>query len=181
MTLPVQLGLSRRHVLRGALAAMVAAGLDAPRKAMAALAAPAGQVVLTLSGQVADTNSDGVAEFDLAMLDALPQRETVTATPWHEGRPTFSGPTIASVLRAVGAQGSKLRIVALNDYSAEMPVEDAQTIPVILATRIDGKTISIRDKGPLFVIYPFDEQPELFNEVYFGRSVWQVARIEVIA
>ncbi|TNC70914.1 hypothetical protein FHG71_12880 [Rubellimicrobium roseum] len=149
--------------------------------ARASLAPPSGQVILTVSGAVGLTNAEGAAAFDLALLDALPQRDTITATPWHEGRPRFSGPTIASVLGAAGATGSSLRIVALNDYAAEMPMEDARGIPVILATRIDGQEISVRDKGPLFVIYPFDERPDLFNEVYFGRSVWQVSRVEVLA
>jgi len=140
---------------------------------------PAGEVVLTLSGQLSRTNADGVAEFDLAMLDALPQRETVTATPWHDGRHSFSGPTLSALIDAVGATGGSLHIVALNDYAIDLPMEDALTIPVILATRIDEEEIPVRDKGPLFVIYPFDEQPELFNEIYFNRSVWQVGSIEV--
>lgn len=169
---------TRRRALGGALAIMAA--IVAPRGARAALPTPVGPVILTLSGALGATNTPNAAEFDLSMLDALPQRETVTATPWHEGRPRFSGPTLASVMNAAAAQGTTLRIVALNDYAAEMPVADARAIPVILATRIDGERISVRDKGPIFVIHPFDDQPELSNEVYFARSVWQVARIEVL-
>lgn len=165
---------------RRSLAAAAAALWLLPQMSLAAnLELPTGKVILEVSGQVANANAEGKAAFDLAMLDALPQRETVTATPWHEGQHTFSGPTIEAILEAAGASGSNLRIAALNDYSAEMPMNDAQTIPVILATRIDGEEISVRDKGPLFVIYPFDEHPGLFNEVYFNRSVWQVNAIEV--
>lgn len=175
--LPAPLALSRRALTAGLLAWAVA---GAPSLARAEdLPTPTGEVVLTLSGQLGRTNADGRAEFDLAMLDALPQRETVTATPWHEGTHSFSGPTLSALVEAVGATGSSLHIVALNDYATDLPMEDARTIPVILATRIDGEEIPVRDKGPLFVIYPFDEQPELFNEVYFNRSVWQVASIEV--
>jgi len=39
--------------------------------------------------------------------------------------------------------------------------------------------MSLRDKGPIFVIYPFDKHPELLNEVVFSRSVWQVTEIKV--
>ena len=39
--------------------------------------------------------------------------------------------------------------------------------------------MAVREKGPLFVIYPFDADPSLFNEKYFNRSVWQVKAIEV--
>lgn len=176
MTMMTSLTALTRRVLSVTLAALCLA----PQVSLAGnLAAPAGEVILGVFGQVTVTNADERAEFDLAMLDALPQRETVTSTPWHEGKHSFSGPTLASILEAVGATGATLRISALNDYAADMPVGDAATIPVILATRIDGEEISIRDKGPLFVIYPFDEQPELFNEVYFNRSVWQVNSIQV--
>ena len=164
---------TRRAV--GALVASLAATLIlSPASGLAeSPAAPAGTVILTVAG------AEGAAEFDLAALDALPQRETVTATPWHEGVHRFGGPTISAVLEAAGLSGGMLRIAALNDYAAEMPMEDAQTIPVILATRIDGEEITVREKGPIFVIYPFDERPDLFNEVYFNRSVWQVNAIEV--
>lgn len=167
-----------RRALGAGLLAWTALSVPGPARATD-LASPAGEVVLTLSGQLTRTNGERLASFDLAMLDALPQRETVTATPWHEGQHSFSGPTLASLMEAVGATGTSLHIVALNDYATDLPMEDARTIPVILATRIDGKEIAVRDKGPLFVIYPFDERPDLFNEVYFNRSVWQVASIRV--
>lgn len=154
--------------------------LMAPLPALAAsLPKPSGAVVLTVEGNITKTNAEGRAEFDLAMIDALPQRVTVTETPWHEGTQTFSGPLAAALLDAVGAQGTLVTVQAINDYSAEIPVDDLIANPVILASRMNGETLSIRDRGPLFVIYPFDEMPSLYNEVYFGRSVWQVVSITV--
>lgn len=144
------------------------------------LAQPSDQVILTISGAITQTNSDRVATFDLGMLDALDQRQTVTETPWYDGTQDFSGPTLATILEQVGASGSTLRIIALNEYAAEIPMQEALNLPVILATRHQGSLMSVRDKGPLFVIYPFTEMPELNNEVYFNRSVWQVKAIEVM-
>ena len=143
------------------------------------LAQPEGEIILTISGAISNSNSDMGAEFDLAMLDALEQRETVTETPWHDGAQRFSGPVLNDLLALVGAEGQTLRIVALNDYAAEMPISDAAEIPVILASRREDMLMPVRDKGPLFVIYPFSEMPELNNEVYFSRSVWQIKAIEV--
>lgn len=140
---------------------------------------PEGPVILTVSGRITQTNGDGVAQFDRAMLDDLAQRTTTAATPWLEGTHDFTGPLGVAILDAVGAQGQTLQVVALNDYSAEVPAQDMRDFNVIFATAIDGQTLSVRDKGPLFLIYPFDENPDLFNEVYFGRSVWQITRIDV--
>lgn len=151
-----------------ALLALVVPGLaQAP-------APPTGTVVLTV------TTADGTqVAFDQAMLDALPQQETITRTPWHDGQQVFSGPLFKAVLAAAGAEGETATVVAINDYAADLPRADIETIPVILATRRNGDLMSVRENGPIFVIYPFDAQPELFNEVYFGRSVWQVKAITV--
>ncbi|WP_245897722.1 hypothetical protein [Palleronia abyssalis] len=140
---------------------------------------PKGPVILKISGDIKHTNIDGAAHFDLPMMEALAGRQTVIETPWYSGTIFFDGPLISAILEAVGAGGDTLRVVALNDYAAEIPRSDVENYPVILATRIDGEVISVRDKGPAFVIYPFDIAPELYNEMIFSRSVWQVGAIEV--
>lgn len=146
----------------------------------ATLPTPEGRILLKVSGAITQTNGEGVAQFDQAMIEALPQRETVTETPWFEGPQTFTGPLLSDLMAAVGAAGGELRIEAVNEYAATMPWTDIEAVPVILAVRHNGALMSVRDKGPLFVVYPFDEHPELHDEVYFSRSVWQVVAIEVL-
>ncbi|WP_374625486.1 oxidoreductase [Devosia sp.] len=170
--------------MRSSLKALVAVILATPLFATVAvqageLAPPQGEVVLTVTGSIDTSNAAEGAVFDLAMLEALGMHTTVTVTPWYDGARTFSGPLGADLLKAVGAVGSTLKVTALNDYVTEIPVEDFQRYPVILATRLDGAEMSVRDKGPIFVIYPFDDAPELNNETYYGRSAWQVKSIEV--
>ena len=41
---------------------------------------------------------------------------------------------------------------------------------------MNGKAMSIRDKGPIFLLYPFSDDPSLNNEVIQNRSVWQISR-----
>jgi hypothetical protein len=113
------------------------------------------------------------------MLDALPGRETIATTPWYDHAETFKGPLASALLDAVGATGTTVRVTAINDYFADIPISDFKKDPVIFATSIDGKKLSVRDKGPIFVIYPFNENPALYNEAYFGKSVWQVTKIDV--
>jgi hypothetical protein len=80
-------------------------------------------------------------------------------------------------LQAVGATGDTAVIVALNKYRAEVPLTDFAEHGVILASRKNNVPMPISDKGPLFVVYPFDEKPELNTEVYYSRSAWQVRSI----
>lgn len=166
--------------MRLSLLAGAALALFACTPALAeTLAKPAGKVVLEVSGKIANTNDGDTADFDMEMLNGLTSRTTVTHSPWYDGARTFSGPLGSSLLNAVGATGSTLKVVALNDYVTEIPVSDFIDNAVILATTIDGTPMSVREKGPIFIIYPFDEQPALNNETYYGRSAWQVKSIEV--
>ena len=168
-----------RFVLRsGALAAALSLALGAAASA-ADIAKPTGPVVLRVTGKIKNTNADGAAEFDIAMLEALAGRQASMETPWTQGSVTFEGPLGRALLEMVGADGSTLKVSAINDYSAEVPAEDLLGHDTILATRLDGKPMSVRDKGPLFLIYPFDKEPSLYNEKYFSRSVWQLNRLTV--
>jgi hypothetical protein len=50
---------------------------------------------------------------------------------------------------------------------------------VLLAFKADGEYMSVREKGPLFVIYPFDRFPDIRNELYYSRAIWQLRRLTV--
>lgn len=39
--------------------------------------------------------------------------------------------------------------------------------------------MAIRDKGPLFIVYPYDSDSQLQNQLYYTRSAWQVAKLRV--
>ena len=163
------------------LLAAAALGMMLSTAAPAApMSRPAGDVVLTVTGDIANANDNGAAVFDIPMLEALPGRHAEMETPWTKGRTKFDGPFLKAVLEAVGAKGKALKIKALNDYSATVPMEDALKYDTILATRMNGDLMTVRDKGPLFLIYPFDKDPKLYNEKYFSRSVWQINSIEIL-
>lgn len=158
------------------VALLAAAGLAA---AQAVGAKPKGKIILTLTGAIAKTNTPGAFVFDAAMIDQLPVRAITTASPWFKNVGTFSGPLLSDVLAMAGATGTQLQIKALNDYKVQVPSEDGLKYGAILARKIDGKTLSVRDKGPLFLIYPFDERPELRNDIFYGRAIWQINTIDV--
>lgn len=162
------------------LQALFVAGSLITTSAFAAdLPQPQGRVILTVSGNIENTNAPGEARYDRAMLEQLESRVTETTTPWFEGKKSFEGPLGRALLDQVGAKGEVLKVQALNDYVADVPVKDFYDYDVILAMKLDGKKMRIRDKGPLFIIYPFDEHEELRNELYNNRSVWQIKAIRV--
>lgn len=68
---------------------------------------------------------------------------------------------------------------AVNDYTIEFPVEDALKDGPIIAFLRNGEEMSVRDKGPLWIIYPYDQDPAYRTEVVYSRSIWQLDRIAV--
>ncbi len=68
--------------------------------------------------------------------------------------------------------------MALNDYRVEIPVEDLVRHGAMIASQLDGKPIAVRDKGPLLIIYPFDDRPELRTAVHYSRAIWQLKGLE---
>lgn len=164
---------------RRAFGVSVLAVAGTPMRASAAPGKPRGAVVLTITGQVRQPNQGANAAFDMAMLAALPQHNFTTQTPWYRTAHKFSGPLLRDVLVEAGAKGDTLRAVALNDYAVDLPYDDTQRFAVLLALLLDDKPMSVRDKGPLFIIYPFDSSAELRNAVYYSRSAWQLKSIDV--
>ncbi|MDX5298960.1 MAG: hypothetical protein LPK85_08425 [Gammaproteobacteria bacterium] len=145
---------------------------------LAPLPAPTGPVILTLDGELACC-PQGVAQFDYAMLEALPQTEIRTGTPWTEGLHTYRGVRLKALLERVGAQGRTLEASALNDYIATFALDAAERYPVIIALTEDGARMPIRNKGPLWIVYPLTDHPELNREEHFHAMVWQLKAITV--
>lgn len=157
---------------------------SAPSATGTALPALAGPVLLTVTGRIAGAkgtgDSPGVAQFDAARLAALPRREFATSTIWTEGVQSFSGVELRSLIDHLGVTGGTLKITAVNDYSIQIPVSEVAAGGALLADLRDGKPMTVRDKGPLWLVYPYDSASEFRNEVVYSRSVWQVDRIEVM-
>lgn len=144
-----------------------------------ALETPAGPVVLSVTGRLSKPNREGQAQFDMAMLAALPQHHITQKTPWYPVPRKFSGPLLRDVLAAAGAQGQQIEARAINDYKVSIPMEDAQAHDMLVARLLDDQPMPLRDKGPLFVIYPFDSQAKLRSSVYYSRSIWQLKAMDV--
>jgi hypothetical protein len=167
-------GISRRSlftlVAGAGVAAAGIAGADTKD------AQPQGKAILTVSGNI---GSGGSAQFDREALERLGLVSFETKTPWYDGTMKFEGVPLAKIMAQVGAKGDRIQAVALNDYSSEIPMEDVAKYNVILALKRNGEYMPVRDKGPLFVVYPYDSDPELKSQKFYSRSVWQVKALLV--
>ena len=144
-----------------------------------ALDAPKERPILAVSGKIAARNAGETARFDMKMIEALPQHSFTTSTPWFDRPVKFTGPLLSDLLAAVKASGTSISAEAINDYRITIPVADATRFKVIVARQIDDRPIPVREKGPLFVVYPFDSNAELRTSVYYERSIWQLKALDI--
>lgn len=135
---------------------------------------------LSISGKIDKTTNSAKSSYEMSEREflALPAVTVTTSTPWS---PTseFRGPLLSEVLNKAQTQGKKLRLVALDDFSVEVDADYLEKYGTILATSKDGVRLSIRDFGPIFVMYPRDSFKELDTPVAASYLVWQLCGINV--
>ncbi|MFP8967337.1 molybdopterin-dependent oxidoreductase [Pokkaliibacter sp. CJK22405] len=144
------------------------------------LATPAGEVLLSVNGEIAHFNTDQGADFDRAMLEQLPQTEFDTTTPWTTGAHHYKGVLLRDVLTAVGASGDRIEARALNDYQTVLEGETLAKYPVLIAMEEDGQVLTVRHKGPLWVVFPLSDYPELDVASVHSAMIWQLRSLAVL-
>jgi hypothetical protein len=158
----------RRTVIAAVSAALFVLGTAAAARD---LGTPAGPVILTV------TDTDGQSwPFDREMIAALGWQTITTVTPFTEGPQQFSGVPMAAVAEAVGASGNVVEAVAINDYMAEIPVAHMTEHAVFLALDHDGAPMRVRDRGPVWIIYP-SETLEVAANRFDRFMVWQLREL----
>ncbi|MBM1221943.1 oxidoreductase [Ponticoccus sp. SC2-23] len=123
---------------------------------------------------------DSVMQYTLDDLRAIDATEFETTTIWTDGPQVFTGVALDVLLAHIGAEGTVLSATAINDYAIEIPVTDAIPGGPIIAYERNGETMSVRDKGPLWIVYPYDSNSEYQSEVTYSRSIWQLDRLELL-
>ncbi len=141
------------------------------------LAQPTGPVLLTVTGPVTEYNGNHAAAFNLDMLKALPATTFTTSTIWTDGPQTFTGVSLKVLLDQLGIKSGLISAVAINDYAVTIPVSDAVEGGPIIAYEANGKPMPVREKGPLWIVYPYDHKDAYRSEVIYSRSIWQLAKI----
>lgn len=137
----------------------------------------------TLPLQIVVEGQGPVALFSQSDLDSLTQQSIETTSPYFEGQIRFSGPQLEAVLQHASVSNVNdsrpITLRALNNYSVKTTTETLIENGAIIATRKSGSRLSLRDRGPFWIILPLSDRPELDNENYHRLLVWQLSHIEI--
>ena len=142
---------------------------------------PTEPVVLTVHGRIGLAHAGAGVTFDIPTLERLGLIRFTTPTAWTDGLVTFDGVLLSRLLEVLAVPGdiTELAMTALNDYHVVIPVVDVRTWPVIIALKRDGQYMSVRNKGPLWVVYPRHAFPELAQAKHNSKWIWQLKEMVI--
>lgn len=119
--------------------------------------------------------------FTREELESLPQTTFTTSTPWTKGTHTYQGPKLHFITTKLPQTVHTIRIYAINGYSYDIEIQELHKYPFVLATQQDGKNLTLRNKGPLWVLLPFDQNPSFTSKHrLLNQAVWQVNKIKAL-
>lgn len=133
--------------------------------------------ILSIRGLISNTNDGARTRMDMDALESLPLVRLRVYEPFEDKGMTFEGVLVSDLIKIVGANASahQLHIEALDDYSVDLSLAEISRSSVVLATKADGKPMSIADGGPTRIIFPSDSP--------MGRNIdlwiWNVESIVV--
>ncbi|MCF6303777.1 MAG: hypothetical protein L3J33_00195 [Rhodobacteraceae bacterium] len=139
-------------------------------------AASAQDTMLTLTNSITEAEilltEDGIMALDQVVMN--------TTNEFVDEMTAFGGPLARDVVALLGGgAGDTVVLTAVNDYSIEVPVQDFIDYDVVFAHSTNGDRLSTRDKGPIWVVYPMSDNPELRDPTYNARMIWQLVSVEI--
>lgn len=139
-------------------------------------------VILSVYGDIQlNGQQHNKLDFTLSELQALPQAESTTSHPWSAEKHHFKGIDMNALLALLfeNSEVKKLSLEALNGFSVDVDWNKVSAFSPILAWQDNDKIMSRRNKGPLWLILPFDKVPKIKQADFLHYMVWQLRVIRV--
>jgi hypothetical protein len=119
----------------------------------------------------------GKKQLNLADLERLPMKQSTIRTSFGMSG-TFQGIMLSDLLAAYGLTNTnEITLIASDDYAAVVSKSELRASPALLATRLNGKTIDDPTRGPLILLWPYQEQAALTGEKNDSEWIWSVVKI----
>ena len=141
------------------------------------LGTPSERVILRVNGKIDAINLGNAAVFDLAMLKALGTETFTTNTEWTKGTPTFAGVPLKALVDKVGATGTEIIATAADGYAISLPMADLERYSILLVYAIDDAELDLADKGPLWIMYRWDQMTDQQIDDKSPNAVWQLQQL----
>jgi hypothetical protein len=127
---------------------------------------------LILEGQTKDGKA---SQFSLEQLKSLASTHVPTREPHQNSTDAifdFQGVLVSTLLEKAGiaANAEEVTFVAFDAYRAPVSVADLRRYPVLLAMQKNGQPIPRAEGGPLYLVFPISQYPELRQK--YPNTLW---------
>lgn len=139
-------------------------------------------VILSVYGVIeSDEGGHQRLDFTLSELQALPQAQITTAHPWSVTPQHYNGVDLTALFKLLFAnrQIKSLNLEGLNGFSVALEWSKVSDFSPVLAWQENDKLMSRRQKGPLWLMLPYDQAPEMQQANFLHYMVWQLRTIRV--
>ena len=132
---------------------------------------------LAVQGQ---TKSPTAEPLNWEQLQALAQTHVPTQDPSHAADPNaildFKGIPVSQLLDRFGVapNATEVTFVAFDAFRATVSIADLRRYPIILALERNGKPLTRQQGGPLYLVFPHAQYPELKSKYQGGFWVFYV-------
>ena len=126
-----------------------------------------------------DENRALLKTLSLDEIRSLPSSKIITSTIWTQGKQVFEGPSLLTVLEEMGVNEGSVRLSALNDNRVDLHLETLTDQLPILAHSMNGEPMPVRNKGPYWVVFPYDTDIKYQTEWHYAMSIWHLNMIQL--
>ncbi|WP_010319978.1 molybdopterin-dependent oxidoreductase, partial [Vibrio ordalii] len=111
-----------------------------------------------------------------------PRETFTTSLPWLLQENRFTGFKVTDLITYLKVgQVSSVSFLAIDDYAANISIEDLTRYEPIIAYHMNGNEMKIRNKGPFWLIYNLGKYPKLLNNtIYHNQMVWQLKNLIIL-
>ncbi|MDB9304253.1 molybdopterin-dependent oxidoreductase [Nodularia spumigena CS-591/12] len=128
---------------------------------------------LVIQGQTATGNTE---TLNWSQLQDLATDNVNTIDPNHIISPDqvfkFTGISVSSLLKNFGSQSeiTEITFVCYDAYQVTINIKDLLKYPIILAVAKDGQPIPREQGGPIYLIFPYTEYPDIRKK--YDPGIW---------
>ncbi|MBB5017505.1 hypothetical protein HNQ59_000774 [Chitinivorax tropicus] len=129
------------------------------------------------AGELTIAYRDHKEIYDDRQLESMPQTGIQTYTQWNPDDVHYEGPKLSHFLKLRHA--NSVTVIAANGYVSSLPLADIERYQPILALSGNGRKLTIKEKGPYLIMFPYRQHSELRRVSRENLFVWYVKKIIV--
>ncbi len=131
------------------------------------------EVVLTIFEE-----GEPLQKYSQKMLDVHPESFSLsTMTPWTNAVDQYKAIPLKSILGSIINKYDTLHLKAENGFEVHENIRFLLDADAFLAFKKNGQFMRLRDKGPVWLLFPYSQRPKLDDAFHNQVAVWMLYEV----